>query len=56
MPMNLDLYKTTTMLQAIEKTMPLRKFFTRTFFPGVNTFVTENVIFDYKKGKRPMAP
>lgn len=56
MPMNLDLYKTTTMLQAIEKTLPLRKFFTKTFFPRVNTFVTENVIFDYKKGKRPMAP
>lgn len=56
MPMNLDLYRTTTMLQAIEKTMPLRKFFTSTFFPRVTTFVTENVIFDYKKGKRPMAP
>ncbi|GIO39066.1 hypothetical protein J41TS12_39270 [Paenibacillus antibioticophila] len=56
MAMNLDLYKTTTMLQAIEKTMPLRKFFTKTFFPRVDTFVTENVFFDYKKGKRPMAP
>lgn len=56
MAMNLELYKTTTMLAAIEKTMPLRKFFTKTFFPGVTTFVTEKVIFDYKKGKRPMAP
>jgi len=54
--MNLDLYKTTTMLQAVRKMMPLRKFFTSTFFPGTNTFLTDDVIFDYKKGKRPMAP
>ena len=54
--MNLDLYKTTTMLAAVNKMLPLRKFFTSTFFPGVNTFVTEDVLFDYKKGKRPMAP
>jgi hypothetical protein len=54
--MNLDLYRTTTMLQAVQKMHPLRKFFTTNFFPGVNTFVTEDVIFDYKKGKRPMAP
>lgn len=54
--MNLDLYKTITMLQAVRKMLPLRKFFTSTFFPGVNTFVTEDVLFDYKKGKRPMAP
>lgn len=54
--MNLDLYKTTTVLQAVRKMMPLRKFFTSTFFPNPKTFVTEDVIFDYKKGKRPMAP
>jgi len=54
--MNLDLYKTITMLQAVRKMLPLRKFFTSTFFPGVKTHVTETVLFDYKKGKRPMAP
>lgn len=54
--MNLDLYKTVTMLQAVRKMMPLRKFFTSTFFPGVRTHVTEDVLFDYKKGKRVMAP
>ncbi|MGG4034212.1 major capsid protein [Paenibacillus cisolokensis] len=54
--MNLNLYKTTTMLEAVRKMMPLRKFITSTFFPGVETFVTEDVLFDYKKGKRKMAP
>lgn len=54
--MNLDLYKTITMLQAVRKMLPLRKFFTSTFFPGFKTHVTEDVLFDYKKGKRPMAP
>lgn len=54
--MNLDLYKTITMLQAVRKMIPLRKFFTSTFFPGVRTHVTEDVLFDYKKGKRVMAP
>lgn len=54
--MNLDLYKTITMLQAVRKMLPLRKFFTSTFFPRVRTHVTEDVLFDYKKGKRVMAP
>lgn len=54
--MNLDLYKTITMLQAVRKMLPLRKFFSSTFFPTPKTFVTEDVLFDYKKGKRPMAP
>lgn len=56
MTINLNLYKTVTMLQAVNKMMPLRKFFSQTFFPTPETFVTEDVIFDYKKGKRPMAP
>jgi hypothetical protein len=54
--MNLDLYKTVTMLRAVERILPLRTFITRTFFPGDRTHVTEDVLFDYKKGKRPMAP
>lgn len=54
--MNLDLYKTVTMLPAVRKMKPLRKFFTSTFFPRVQTHVTEKVLFDYKKGKRVMAP
>lgn len=56
MVLNLNLYKTTTMLGAIQKRYPLRKFFTSMFFPDVKTFVTEDVLFDYKKGKRKMAP
>jgi hypothetical protein len=44
------------MLAAIIKMMPLRTFFRDTFFPGVQTFVTEEVMLDFKKGKRKMAP
>lgn len=54
--MNLDLYKTIKMLAAIQRMFPLRKFFSSTFFPGVETFTSEDVMFDYKKGKRKMAP
>ncbi|ABO49741.1 hypothetical protein Dred_1207 [Desulforamulus reducens MI-1] len=36
--------------------MPVNTFLRSTFFPGTLTFVTEEVMLDYKKGKRKMAP
>lgn len=54
--MNINIYRTQAMLAAIIKMMPLRTFFRDTFFPGVQTFYTEEVLLDFKKGKRKMAP
>jgi hypothetical protein len=54
--LNLNIYRTQTMLSAIQKMMPARTFFRSTFFPGFQTFVTEKVLLDFKKGKRKMAP
>lgn len=54
--MNLELYKTTTMKAALERMMPLNSFLRNTFFPSEETFITEEVLLDYKKGKRKMAP
>lgn len=51
-----NIYETRTMMRAIELMMPVRTFFRDTFFPGVQTFVTEKVDVDFKKGKRKMAP
>ncbi|WP_438449412.1 major capsid protein [Gorillibacterium sp. sgz5001074] len=52
----MNIYKTKTMLQAIDLKKPVRGFFRETFFPGFETFVTEEVYVDYRKGKRKMAP
>jgi len=54
--LNLDIYRTQTLLAAIERMFPVRTFFRNTFFPGTQTFVTEEVLIDYRKGKRKMAP
>lgn len=54
--MDINIYRTQTLLRAVEKMMPLRTFFRTTFFPGMDTFVTEEVMLDFKKGKRKMAP
>lgn len=51
-----NLYKTTTLLGAIESKPKVFMFFRDTFFPGVKSFTTEDVMVDYKKGKRRMAP
>lgn len=56
MALNLDIYKTQTLLGAVERMLPLRTFFCDTFFPTPQTFVTEDVLLDYRKGKRKMAP
>lgn len=54
--MSINIYSTQTMLQAINKMKPVRTFLRDTFFPKVETFVTEDVMVDFKKGKRKMAP
>lgn len=52
----IELYSTRTMLEAIRQTKPAHTFLLNTFFPNVDTKVTEHVDVDFKKGKRKMAP
>ena len=52
----INIYSTRTMMTAIEKMMPVRSFFKDTFFSRTETYLTEDVDVDYKKGKRKMAP
>ncbi|MBG9548393.1 major capsid protein [Cytobacillus firmus] len=54
--MNLNYYKTQTILSIVEQLPPVRTFLKDTFFPDGETFVTEDVLIDVKKGKRKMAP
>lgn len=51
-----DIYETRTMLAAINLMKPVYTFLRDTFFPTVETSLTETVDVDYKKGKRKMAP
>lgn len=51
-----QLYKTYTLLQAIVSMPKAHTFLRDTFFPKNETFPTEEVLVDYKKGKRKMAP
>jgi hypothetical protein len=53
---SIDIYSTRTMMQAIKIMKPAYSFFCDTFFGNVETYVTETVDFDFKKGKRKMAP
>lgn len=52
----MSIYTTKTMLAAISQMMPVRSFFKDTFFGNEQTFLTEHVEIDYKKGRRKMAP
>ena len=52
----MNLYKTYTLLQAIVSMPKTHTFLRDTFFPKMETFITEEVLIDYKKGKRRMAP
>jgi hypothetical protein len=52
----INIYSTRTMMQAINLMKPAYTFFRDTFFGNVETYLTENVDFDFKKGKRKMAP
>ncbi len=52
----MDLNKTRTLLEAIERSYNPTTLLLDTFFPNVKLFVTEEVDLDYKKGTRQMAP
>lgn len=54
--MALNIYKTRTMMAAIEKMLPVNTFFLDTFFSNVETYPTEQIDVDFRKGKRKMAP
>lgn len=52
----MDIFTPMEMLQALETVGRPKTFLKDTFFPGEKTFVTEDVLFDIKKGKRRLAP
>ncbi|WP_445506706.1 major capsid protein [Niallia sp. 03190] len=54
MPVNM--FETRTMLEALSLMISPHSFLKDTFFPNMDTQLTETVEFDYKKGKRIMAP
>lgn len=51
-----NIYNTRTMMRAINQMKPAQTFLMDTFFPNLETTVTEAVDVDFKKGKRKMAP
>lgn len=54
--LNLDLYRTTVLLEAIRLT-PIKQTFIRdNFFPVVKEFITEDCLVDIKRRQRIMAP
>lgn len=52
----MNLYKTQTLLKAVQNMPKTNTFLRDTFFPVTKPFVTEEVLLDIKKGKRKMAP
>jgi len=54
--MSIELYDTRTLLEAVKIMKSPQTFLRDTFFSDVDTFITENVDVDFKKGKRKMAP
>ncbi|MEJ6529591.1 major capsid protein [Exiguobacterium sp. USCH10] len=52
----MDFSNTLTLLQAVEQMPPARSFLKDTFFPGEETFLTEEVLLDIRKGNQKMAP
>ena len=54
--MNLNFYKTQTLLKATDNLPAVNTFLKDTFFPDGDTFPTEEVLIDVRKGKRKMAP
>ena len=52
----INLYETTTMLEAIKLFKQPYTFFRDTFFPNIKTFPTEKVLIDIVKGGEKMAP
>lgn len=56
MPLNLDLYRTTVLLEAIRLTPPNATFIRDRYFPVVKEFITEDCLVDIKRRQRVMAP
>jgi hypothetical protein len=54
--MPISLRSTRTMMKAFNQDKPAHTFLLNTFFPNVDTKVTEKVDVDFKKGRRKMAP
>lgn len=52
----MNLYSTHTLLKAVQTMPKANTFLADTFFPNVETFLTEKVLLDVKKGKRKLAP
>ena len=52
----MDYYSPKTMRGVIKRTLPLHTFFKTRFFNNVVTFPTETVSFEFKEGKRRLAP
>jgi hypothetical protein len=51
-----NIYQTQTLLKAVQSMPKAHTFLVDTFFPTPETFLTEEVLLDVKKGKRKMAP
>lgn len=49
-------YTTREMIEALDRTPPVRGFLQKTFFPVDKTHISEKIEFDVRKGKRIMAP
>ena len=56
MPNTVSIYEPRTMMGVIKKLPPVHTFFRSTFFSHEQTFVTETVDMDFKKGARKLAP
>lgn len=54
--MPIQIYQTRQMLAAINRVKAPKTFLRDTFFPNIQTSVTEKVDVDFKKGRREMAP
>lgn len=52
----MKIYNTISLLKATQQIPPVRTFLKDTFFPKVETFVTEEVLLDVRKGSQKMAP
>ena len=56
MPNTVSIYEPRTMMGVIRKMPPAHTFFRSTFFSNEQTFVTETVDMDFKKGARKLVP
>ena len=56
MALNLDLYRTTVLLEAIRLTPTKQTFIRDNYFPVVKEFITEDCLVDIKRRQRVMAP